>query len=159
MPDKLVRFDLDSHQATELILAGPNAIAVVNAIAVSPDGTLLALRDGARWLTVVPAVGGQPRRVFRMPHNTGELSWSPDQRYLLFPINGADAGLDSVSGVARVSVTGGEPEKIDISVKGQIRLPALDPSGRSILMYQAVGVEVAELWALENFLPASTPRK
>jgi hypothetical protein len=44
-------------------------------------------------------------------------------------------GPNSVSDVAPFSVTGGEPEKSGISVKGQIRLPALDPSSRRLLMY------------------------
>jgi Tol biopolymer transport system component len=164
---KLMRFDLDSRRATEVIRVGPSATTELIAVAVSPDGTQLALRDWEGWLAVVSTGGREPRRVFRIADDNGshgtkiDLAWTPNQRYLLFAkcdTTRACTPLDHVHELWRVALATGEVEKIGISAKGMIKFASVDPGGHRIA-YQVAGVRTSELWSLENFRSPLTPTK
>jgi hypothetical protein len=52
----------------------------------------------------------------------------------------------------RVPVSGGEPEKMGISIAGQLMYPQMHPDGRRIT-FGLFEIGASEVWALENFLP------
>lgn len=157
---RLVRFDLESHAETEL-RKGEWFIE----LAVSPDSKQLAylvsVRPGAAsYLAVIPAIGGQPREVFRgTPWIDGSrysaLSWTPDSRNLVFARGSAGAGAPWT--LWRVPITGGDPQPLGISFRGQIRSPEFHPDGRKIVFGGSDNAD-SELWALENFFPKATTK-
>ena len=153
---RLVRFDLETRQETELMKG------VFFGLSASPDskwvGYLVAPFSGtASSLGIIPAAGGEGREVFRdsvwADHNKwNALTWSPDGQYLVFVR--ARAALDAPAVLSRVAVTGGQPEQLGISLKGEIHSPQVHPDGRHIVFDGTNGV-LSEVWALENFLPAA----
>ncbi len=154
---KLVRFDIDSRRET-IVRSGPAFFS----LALSPDGTQLASsrteRDGSH-IEVMPAAGGEAREVFLSTDFVGlnTLAWSPDQRYLVFA-KGGDNGSNGLNVLWRVPVAGGNPERMGISMAGQLKYPRLHPDGRRIT-FGVFETGASEVWALENFLPkAGTAR-
>ena len=89
---------------------------------------------------VIPTAGGEPREVFRgQPwlgnSRYGTLAWTADQRYLLFTRPEGAQNNPLVGGpLWRVPVTGGAPEKMGISVPGQLRSPRVHPDGRRLTL-------------------------
>jgi len=152
-PERLMRFDSDSRTAVELTRAsGPGEAQQFVAVAVSPDGAHVAIRASG-WLSVMPASGGELRRVIR-PGGGGasswELVWTPDQRHLLFMSRENEGGVDHEKKLFRVPVGGGVREEIGLT--GNINFLAPHPGGRR-LTYRNYDDRPFELWALENFLP------
>jgi Tol biopolymer transport system component len=77
------------------------------------------------------------------------LTWTPDQRYLVF--------ADDAGTLWRVPVNGGEPERIGVSMDGSIP-PQVQPDGRGLYFTMRGDSSPAELWVLENFLPGPSAR-
>jgi Tol biopolymer transport system component len=182
----LIRFDIDSRRETE-VKSAPEG-SYFTSLAISPDGAQLAyllstpvpssLLPFRNQLGVVPVSGGQSRDVFlddtvkiagkmlRMEgsdNRFNSVAWTPDQRYLLFVMQGNahEAGNRQVKHAAelwRVPVTGGDPEPTGVSVKGGLYYPGMSPDGRQIT-FGAEEPHPDELWALENFLPATQTKK
>ncbi len=129
----------------------PVGDGLVNDLAVSPDGRLLAftrLRDKSKAVMVVSSDGGEPREIFRPGgdfriHNFAGLAWTPNGSEILFVKTGAAAEQE----LWAVPVRGGEPRPLGLSMKG-LKAPVLHPTGRQVA-FQA-GVPVLEVWALEN---------
>jgi serine/threonine protein kinase len=154
---RLMRFDINSHRETEL---KKNEWFI--AVAVSPDGTELAYLKSVRTpgafasvVEVMPVAGGRSREMFRGAHwldgsRYNTLAWTPDQRFLLFVRDGGTYRSPSV--LWRVSVMGGEPERVGISLGARIKSPRVHPDGKRIA-FGAVEQLDNEIWALENFLP------
>lgn len=172
----LMRFDIDSRRETE-VKSAPEGYYYTS-LAISPDGAQLAyllstsvpssLTPYRSELGVVPVGGGEPRDVFRddtvkiagkvlrmgsSDQRFDALAWTPDQGYLLFVMQGND-----VKELWRVPVTGGEPEPTGVSVKGEIHSPGMHPGGHQIT-FEMDAESAYELWALENFLPATQTKK
>jgi Tol biopolymer transport system component len=157
---RLVRFDIESKKETELKRA-PAGGARFWLQAVSPDGKQLAflLADPASKsfsLQVMPAAGGESRELLHDKDWDLEsnLAWTPDERYLLI------AKPEKSKGPAllwRLSVTGGAPEKIGVSVAGA-RFPAVSPDGKR-LAFEVDQAGPTEVWTLENFLPKAAGGK
>ena len=148
---RLLRFDIESRRETEV--AADGRLADVMSVAVSPDGAQLAFSSQSGWLEVMPLGGGEPRKVFRYGRFVSfvarsQLAWTPDQRYLLVVASEPNAAQE----LWRIPITGGEPEKVGLSVRGGLSFPQVDRGGRQIT-YQANEDRASELWALENFLP------
>lgn len=156
---RLMRFDIETRQETELkTLAGR-----FRGVIVSPDGKQLAysvLENGSGvtsgdgiYIAVMPAEGGTARELFRGPLWGGTarwiLSWSPDQRYVLFAREGGSRSV-----LWRAPVSGGPAEQMGLSLAGRIVFPQIDPDGRRIF-FSTNETSPSELWALENFLPKS----
>ncbi|MDA2924696.1 tetratricopeptide repeat protein [Acidobacteria bacterium AH-259-L09] len=163
----LVR-DLATGRETELYREEEGAFENPNTFigppAISPDGRLLAFGaphfpgTGAAALKVIPAAGGEPRELVRfaspeelvrrgMNFRPGSLAWTPDGRYLLF-----EKGDYEKTELWRISVDGGEPEKLG-ETEG-VRRARLHPDGRQITFTAVQGMN--ELWVMENFLPPVT---
>ena len=158
---RLVRFDLDTRRKTVLRAVPPPTEYITNP-AISPDGKQLAYlqqSEDETSLAVIASTGGEPRVIFRDSprwhggerYNT--LEWTPDQRHLLF-VKEEEAG----NSIWRVPVAGGEAEKVGVSMNARIKAPQMHPDGRSIV-FTAVAADVAQIWALENFLPARVATK
>jgi Tol biopolymer transport system component len=122
-------------------------------------------------LYIAPVDGGKPRFIGRIrdTSNNGSgntLAWSPDQKYLLFAqsdesgkaagtVTGAtqdESVYQTGSSVWKIPVSGGEVQKIGISVQGEVKTPRLSPDGRQ-MVYEAMTLTTREeVWSLENFL-------
>lgn len=152
--ERLVRFDLETRQETEL-QTGKS----IYDVAVSPDGTQLAYVDyvghggpGSN-IAVMPATGGAAHEIFKDPLWDGgsrynSLAWTPDQKYVLFTAN--DGGDQTP--LRRVPVSGGTAEALGLSMP-RLSSARVEPDGRRVF-FVANQSGPDEVWALENFLPA-----
>ena len=153
---RLMRFRIEQRQATELKdVTFPNGLEIVS-LAVSPDGTQVALTLLGCVVEVMQAGGGPSREVFRSSipaENTGALrqalTWTPDGRFLLF--------ARGDSSLWRVPASGGRAERVELDMR--VKTPALHPDGKRLAF---VGLPAllsdgrpprASVSALENFLP------
>lgn len=159
----IFRLDLDSRQTINL--RDWMASKLVRSPAVSPDGTAIAYlaldatRSGA--LEVMPSAGGPAREVVRLTPWYGlstfsTLGWTPDGRHLLFAWSAR--GETSDTELYRVAASGGQPEKVGISLNGRIQHPRLHPGGR-LLAFSTHEEGATEIWALENALPPAAARR
>jgi Tol biopolymer transport system component len=153
----LMRFDLETRHESDLTKG------TFGALAVSPDSKQLAflsiaLPGNASILGTIPTAGGEPREIFRDApwgdHNKwNALTWSADGKYLVF-VRARGMALDAPAVLTRVAVTGGQPQPLGISLKGEIHNPQVSPDGRRIV-FGASDPSPSEVWALENFLKKS----
>ena len=151
---------------TELEL---NRAKTQTAIALSPDGTQLALkhadgRDGV--VEITPARGGPTREVYRysglVGHDRMAITWGHDGRYLIFSTYDLQG---NATGYMRVSADGRRPELIGIGTSWDWQIQSVrsfgplvvHPSGRQIVYTMRDGV--SGVWALETFLPAAAAKK
>jgi Tol biopolymer transport system component len=171
----LVSFDLESRQKTFLLPTASGTNDRIGSIAVSPDGKQVAYRTGVKGthvFKIISVSGGEPREVFRFPaegvgglERFNALSWTPDQRHLLF-LKTKEVGSDSscsydsrtcVQTIWRIDVAKREAERIGGDLRVNMKNPELHPDGRSIY-FSGMGID-DELWVLENFLPTQTASK
>jgi hypothetical protein len=85
------------------------------------------------------------------------MSWTPDQKHLLFVrFGGAD---DRANAIWRVPSGGGAAAPLrGISLAGSIKNPQLHPDGKRVF-FSATESSSREVWALENFLPTRRDAK
>ena len=138
--------ELDSGDERELYRGS------VYALAVSPDGTELALIDygrsmGRPRLLVLPLEGGEARELIAEPGGYRVLDWHyglawvPDGTGLLY-------GREDQ--VWHVSATDGSRRKTELTIEGgHFRL---HPDGRRIA-FASGSPDTWEVWVMENFLP------
>jgi len=133
---------------------------------LSPDGKVLAMQlwdvpAGSNSLAVMPVTGGEARIILqvRAPERfaVGAIAWSPDMRYLYAArTSGFSAfgrGFHDHSEILRVPLDGSPAVTIGPPIEGILRHLSLSPDGRQVLYetHRTTG----EIWALENFLPAT----
>ncbi len=134
-------------------------------MALSPDGQQLAFVvscDNEWSIQISPSSGGATREVLRLRKERGtwdgrELAWTPDGRYLLFLGKDAALGVDDSHKVPelwlwRVSVEGGEPQNLGLTIRHESHL-SFHPDGRRIAFTGPDTRHGGEIWAIENFLP------
>jgi Tol biopolymer transport system component len=145
----IIELDLASGRAHE-ILRRPR----LGVPAVSPDGrwiaTLTADAAGRSSTTILfPVSGGDVRELIRVdqPVAAGVMFWTPDSNSIIV----ASAPSGQVREYWQVSISGGDPRKLDLTVDIPTR-PHLHPDGRR-LAYTTTTETKAEVWVLENFLP------
>ncbi|MBI3697316.1 MAG: PD40 domain-containing protein [Acidobacteria bacterium] len=124
---------------------------------MAPDGRYLAFwnRDTTAkewWVSILPLEGGQPRELFRgyisQPGRGRHVpSWTPDSRFVLFPVD---------TGAWLVPVAGGQPRKIDLGLASVAAL-RVHPDGRQVAF--TAGSNKLEVWVMENFLPTLSASK
>jgi len=153
---KLMRCDIDSHRETELRNFPIGSSVQIVALAVSPDGLQLAMTITGGAVEVMPAAGGPARLVFSPAARelgTGSLlqalTWTPDQRFVLFTRGDRSFW--------KVPALGGEAEKV-IPMAIGVKSPAVHPDGKRIVFSSASAPNTSKVWALENFLPRSSTR-
>lgn len=160
---RLVRVDLE-RRAEVVLMQGEWFIT----LAVSPDGQQLAYLKSIRENTseypsaieVIPVGGGPARQLIRDPRWLGgsrynTLAWTPDQRFLIF---GRDNPGGDVNVMWRISVAGGEPSAIGLSMPARLKNFSFRPDGKR-LTFTATDADDNEVWTLENFLPPVTTAK
>ena len=148
----------DVKTGEERLIHHPASSVHLSNLALSPDGRWLAFGSGsghywAEAVLVIPASGGPPREVLRLdPNVVGYLAysfaWTGDGRHLLFSKRVALPGRPSE--LWRVSVEGGEPQRLGLAMwgRGGVRV---HPDGRRIAFTNMT--PAGELWVMENFLP------
>lgn len=123
--------------------------------ALSPDGRFLAVAredppPKSSALEIVALDTGQSRELPGFPSPVAfykVFSWSADGRFLFFSKDG---------GLWRVAVESGVSEKLGLAMPGLLQV-RVHPDGRRITFFAwEFG---AELWAMEQFLPAPTARE
>jgi len=124
-------------------------------MALSPDGRLLAFRtvgENTVNLNVMPAAGGEARELVRVAaDNMPAIAWMRDSRGVLFARPGRSAEGTPVLELWRVPAEGGEAQKLGLAMEGLGDL-RVHPDGRRIVF--GAGRPHAEVWVMENFLPA-----
>jgi hypothetical protein len=127
----------------------------------SPDGQFVGYIESdatASTFMVRPVSGGKPQALLAGPAGslTFRWQWLPDSKGAILlkePPTGGGAEL-------WMAMVAGRSRKLDIDVRqwdeGLFRL---HPDGRQIAFVARAGEPGAEVWALENFLPAATAKK
>lgn len=119
-------------------------------MALSPDGKLLAFRtvgENTVILNVMPVAGGEARELVQVAaDNMPAIAWTRDSRAVLFARPGRSA-LE----LWGVPAEGGEARKLGLAMEG-LRDLRVHPDGRRIVF--GAGQPRAEVWVMENFLPA-----
>jgi Tol biopolymer transport system component len=111
--DVVVRLELDGGVSTELLrnISG-------NVAAISPDGSMVAARV---WTTdssnnpvnIVPAIGGPPLYVLRIPPGAGGFGWSPDGKAVHYFLTRRGA-----ANIWEQPLTGGPPRQVTSFANG-----------------------------------------
>ena len=162
---QIVRLNLDTQQKEVLYtseLPGEN----LSSLEISPDGRSLAFSDAAQEKTsgdeetvlmVMPAEGGQPRLLLKVPESewVKVVGWTPDAREILFARDLKLATTPSTT-LWRIRIDGGEPRKLDLgmNVLNDIRF---HPDGRRVAFDS--GQRGNEIWVMEHLLPPVEPAK
>ena len=97
----------------------------------SPDGTLIAFTgdyDGNRGVYIVPAAGGEPRRLTYHPADIGVVCWTPDGKGVVFSSERA-AFASGVVQLFSVPVEGGFATQIPLARASEA---AFSPDGNRI---------------------------
>jgi Tol biopolymer transport system component len=140
---------------------------------LSPDGKYFAIAgvdepEKAAYVLVVPVAGDAPREILRLsPSETlfGGTMWTPDSSSLIIQKN-----TGSRWEMWRIPIAGGQPRKLDIDpgmwrnetvsggsvIGGDVGF-TLSQDGHKVVL--TIGKNVSEVWALENFLPATKTRR
>ena len=109
-----------------------------------PDGTEIGFwsrRNDNVDVWIIPAAGGEERRVTEHPESDLFLQWSPDGRWLIF-----QSDRTGIPSLWRVPTTGGEPE---LWLEGPVQYPRWSIDGTAIY-YLDIGGEVSasyNIWA------------
>jgi Tol biopolymer transport system component len=120
-------------------------------LSVSPDGENLALGISGKLVTI-PVSGGMVQELTTLPgpgnHSwalPANLVWTPDSKYLLFPVE----ERQNPEILYRISAEGGKPEKLWESKNG-ISGMSIHPDGRQIAL--STYTKANEIWVMENLL-------
>jgi Tol biopolymer transport system component len=143
----LIEKDLASGNEKEL-LKTPNRAAA----RLSPDGKYLAIRgldpSKPRAMFILPVAGGQPRELASDAGGTPE--WAAD--------GSAVYTIKAPGELWRLPIDGAEPRKVDLEWAPGIVGFQVHPDGRRIAFQTRFVSGPAEIWVLENFLPARSAK-
>ena len=131
---------------------------------VSPDGKHVAViasdRKTYHSVMVVPVGGGEARTLLRVNapeqlrgDQANSPAWTPDGRAVI--VAKVLFGDTPKSELWRVPIDGGAPRKLDIDISNWTGDGfRISPDGKRIAFVATAGKQGAEIWAVENFLPA-----
>jgi Tol biopolymer transport system component len=152
--------DLQSGKEQELARPGNTPLVP---LALSPDGSQLAFigagdNAGSSGICVMPSSGGPSKQLIDLGTTAWAsrvLAWSPDGGYLIYAMilpktHNTNMG-QTIWELWRVSVQGGEPQRLDLKVNGLLRHLQIHPDGQQIAYYTWCGGTA--VWVMENFLP------
>ena len=150
----LFAWDLQTRRETALVRRRS-----LGSFSVSPDGRWLVLTawgepTNSQVLFIMPTAGGDLRELVRIgaEESNGRVTplWTPDGRWVIFAKGARGKPTRDVQ-LWRIPAEGGEPTRLDVTIDNLWRL-RLHPDGRRIAFDTSGGK--AEVWVLENFLPA-----
>ena len=127
----------------------PASPSHLRSLALSPDGRWLALsisRREASNLLVVPAAGGDPRELLKLPGGedwVNALEWTQDGSQLLF---------SHKNELWRIPAEGGEAQRLGLASNSRGASVSIHPDGRRIAF--SAGEPKFEVWVMENLLPS-----
>ncbi len=161
-------FDLETKRRVTI----DTGSSQVKSVAASPDGRAVAFvtheyaadRVGSNHspqsrLYLAESDGSAPRAVFTSEKIEGslwEIAWTPDSRFIYFVRR--DGTQSQRSQLWRISASGGAPQYAGLSWNDVIGSLDMSRDGKRLL-YGVGHSPSAEIWALENFLPATLPAK
>lgn len=134
-------------------------------INVSPDGRWIVLEKTvgpAAAITLIPVEGGEPREMLRVAQlerfaRYQGMPWTPDGRGFL-----VRKRLPKSAELWFVPLAG-EPRKLDVDAtawsNGPVGALSLHPDGRQLAFLLRSREPSTQVWVLENFLPAQTPKR
>jgi len=166
----IIRREIDSGQERILFTYSPKAPWAGSAL--SPNGEFIAVASnegtkekaegGVKKILLIPSQGGQATELLRWDQEAAsfltQTGWSGDGKTVLFTLHRepvAGKNPKEVNEFWQVSIEGGEPRKIfetDLHIQHS-RCFRVHPDGQRIAF--SVTTAHGELWAMENFLPAS----
>lgn len=151
----LVERDLSSGIERELLR--DSGQVEYGTITYSPDGKYVATgkRDGdQRSVVILPLAGGAEQELLRVPAADGFsiVNWAPDSRSVLLAHGSNGIGVQ----IWRVSIETHELHRVNFDEKAE-RVLRIHPDGHRIA-YPVLWEQQpsTEIWALENFLPATS---
>jgi len=130
---------------------------------ISPDGKRLTLANRGTKIAIriMPASGGDLREIYSFeqagsPPNTP--AWSADGRYIYFCKPQAQFS-EALWDLYRVPADGGEAQKLDLTM-ASFRNFSFHPDGQRVA-FSSMGENIAQaqVWVMENFLPAAKEKK
>ena len=129
----------------------PASPSRIRHLAQSPDGRWLAFGLSAgggtqqEALLVLPAAGGDPRELPRVPKGgLSGVAWTPDGQQVFFSRAG-----EGTPELWRIPREGGQPQRLELGASWQGDV-SLHPDGRHIAF--TAGKTKSEVWVMENFL-------
>jgi Tol biopolymer transport system component len=134
-----------------------SAPSIINLI-LSPDGNHLAFceddkKTKSQALKISSVKGGESRELVRVKQpewiTFQSCTWTPDGRHILYG-TGMSMPQNPQVELWRVSVDGGEPQKLGLSMDW-MRHVRVHPDGKRITF--CAGQSTNEIWFMENFLP------
>jgi Tol biopolymer transport system component len=146
---RVIKRDLETADELELHRAERADLPALRGLAVSPDGTHVAVRD-AGTLLLLPVTGGAPIELQKGAEALEPLAWTHDGRYIL--------GVHSENERDRlwaIPASGGAPISFDISAEN---INTVSVSRSDGVVAFAVTRRHHELWLVRNLLRPSVPR-
>lgn len=109
-------------------------------------------------LKILSVEGGDPQTLytFKKREWPRAIAWTPDGRNLLFSKSKVIDGKDMESSLWSISLEGGEPQEIGLSMDS-IKHLRIHPDGQHIAFHS--GKRAEEIWVMENFLPKMDKKK
>ena len=144
---RIMKHDIESGEEKEIY---GESNAGIYGLAISPDGKHIGYATDEE-LKVVPAEGGDSRELVKVK-DFRSVTWTMNGKYVLFT-KLREGGKD-IYDLWRVPAAGGAPEKLDLGMRRLMHVK-VHPDGRRIAFTASQKKEKAEIWVMENFLPAS----
>ncbi|MFQ5753348.1 MAG: hypothetical protein ACE5HI_15260 [bacterium] len=142
----------------------PSEWAMSGLLELSPNGKkafALVGNESGRALWILPFDGSNPEEILKCnrPANIATPTWSPDGKKIAYLYIDDMWGESEGYNIWVISVVGGVPKKLDITVPGKIMIfrPAWSPDGTKIAF--TIDRSVSEAWVMENFLPITETKK
>lgn len=141
----IMRHDFESGVEEE-IYRQPNVVLAW--LSVSPDGKQMAFATDEK-LIVLSTAGGESKVLLGVK-DVRTTAWTRDGKYVLY--SKLRDGSKDMFDLWRILVNGGEPQKLDLSMR-QLMHVRIHPDGRRIAFTASQRPEKSEVWVMENFLP------
>jgi Tol biopolymer transport system component len=154
---RIMSYDLETKQKKELVRSSRQMIHYDQ----SPDGKWLAFKEeekGIACLRVIPSGGGEGKTLMKLDLGGGinGIVWSTDGRYIYYSKWAEGSSKSEACSLWRIPAEGGRPEKFNLTKDGLGKL-SFHPDGRK-LAFNSWRIE-ADVWVMENFLPADKAKK
>jgi Tol biopolymer transport system component len=160
---RILRRNLETGQEKELYrkIAPPD----IGSVTLSPDGKYVAFLTAEKVeekltdvLRIIPAAGGKPTDLIKkpLPGGIGPYAWTPNGREILFVKRPDYNKQDQKCELWMIPAEGGEARKLGLTIDRIAEL-SIHPDGQRIAFSTAK--RGAEVWVMENFLPAKTESK